>query len=171
LILVESGSTVKDVCREHGIEVTGVTKGVCGHPEVAKAMLRGGVSSIGDSRLKNIDRLRQAGVEARLMLIRVPALSAIDTVVGSVEMGASGAATVATLDNASGRDVASVDLAADGLGAAMRDLARRTGAVAIEAVESSVVLRWPGICREPEQLMAGAAGLAALVVRREGVFR
>jgi predicted amino acid racemase len=74
------------LCRQHGIDVTGVTKGVCGHPEVAEAMLRGGVSSIGDSRLKNIDRLRQAAVEARLMLLRVPSLSAVDAVVGSVEI-------------------------------------------------------------------------------------
>ncbi len=81
-----NAKTIVDLCRAHGIEVTGITKGVCGHPEVAIAMLRGGVSSIGDSRMRNIRRLRQAGVAARLMLIRVPPLSAVDEVVGSVEI-------------------------------------------------------------------------------------
>jgi predicted amino acid racemase len=29
------------LCREHGIDVTGVTKGVCGHPEIAKVLFGG----------------------------------------------------------------------------------------------------------------------------------
>jgi predicted amino acid racemase len=75
--------TIVGLCQAHGIEVTGVTKGVCGHPEVAKAMLRGGVSSIGDSRLRNIERLRAAGIEAGYVLLRVPALSRVAETVGA----------------------------------------------------------------------------------------
>ncbi|MEN8180578.1 MAG: alanine/ornithine racemase family PLP-dependent enzyme [Pseudomonadota bacterium] len=75
---------ITDLCREHGIEVTGVTKATCGHPEVAGAMLRGGVSSIADSRMENIRRLQAAGINAPCMLLRVPALSIADEVVGSV---------------------------------------------------------------------------------------
>ena len=41
--------TIVAVCEEHGIAVTGVTKGACGSPEVGRAMLRGGVTSLGDS--------------------------------------------------------------------------------------------------------------------------
>ena len=52
--------TIVALCNQHGIEVTGVTKVTCGHPEVARAMLRGGVSSIADSRLENIQRLIEA---------------------------------------------------------------------------------------------------------------
>ena len=37
-------------CRNSGIEVFGVTKGTCGMPQVARAMLRGGVIGIGESR-------------------------------------------------------------------------------------------------------------------------
>jgi predicted amino acid racemase len=81
-----NAKTIVGLCRAHGIAVTGVTKGVCGHPEVAKAMLRGGVSSIGDSRMKNIRRLRRAGIAAQLMLLRIPSPSAVDEVVGSVEI-------------------------------------------------------------------------------------
>lgn len=73
--------TIIELCRLHGIEVTGVTKGTCGHPEVAKAMLRGGACSIGDSRLRNIQRLRDAGIQADHMLLRIPALSQVEDVV------------------------------------------------------------------------------------------
>ncbi len=77
---------VVDLCRGHGIEVTGVTKVVCGHPEVAGAMLRGGVSSIADSRLENIHRLKKAGIETRYMLLRLPPLSGAEAVVESVSV-------------------------------------------------------------------------------------
>jgi len=76
--------TIVGLCHQHGIEVTGVTKVTCGHPEVAKAMLRGGVSSIADSRLENIRRLISAGVDTGFMLLRLPALSRVDEVVESV---------------------------------------------------------------------------------------
>jgi predicted amino acid racemase len=76
---------ITGVCAEHGIGVTGITKGTCGHPEVARAMLRGGVADIGDSRLRNIQRLRAAGIDVPFTLIRLPALSAVDAVVSSVD--------------------------------------------------------------------------------------
>jgi predicted amino acid racemase len=78
--------TIVSLCNEHGIEVTGVTKVTCGHPEVAKAMLRGGVASIADSRLENIQRLKSAGVDTSLMLFRLPPLSAVDEVAESVDL-------------------------------------------------------------------------------------
>jgi len=78
--------TIVGLCNEHGIEVTGVTKVTCGHPEVAKAMLRGGVASIADSRLENIQRLKSACIDTSYILLRVPALSAVEEVVESVDL-------------------------------------------------------------------------------------
>lgn len=72
---------ITSLCRAHGITVSGVTKGVCGHPEVAQAMRRGGVESISDSRLENLRRLRAGGVKGSLELIRLPALSEVGEVV------------------------------------------------------------------------------------------
>jgi predicted amino acid racemase len=72
--------TIVDLCARHGITVTGVTKGTCGDPEVAAAMLRGGVASIGDSRVESIRRLREAGVATSFVLLRIPSLSAVDGV-------------------------------------------------------------------------------------------
>ena len=76
--------TIVGLCKRHGIAVTGVTKVTCGHPEVARAMLRGGVSGIADSRMENIHRLIDAGIDTELMLLRLPALSSVDDVVESV---------------------------------------------------------------------------------------
>jgi predicted amino acid racemase len=76
--------TIVELCHQYGIEVTGVTKVTCGNPQVAKAMLRGGVTAIADSRLENIQRLIRAGVHAKLMLLRLPSLSSVNEVVESV---------------------------------------------------------------------------------------
>ena len=73
-------------CKERGIEVAGVTKGVCGHAGVARAMLRGGVSAIADSRLENIQRLQAAGLRTRWILLRIPPLSGVEAVVDTVDV-------------------------------------------------------------------------------------
>lgn len=95
---------VVTLCAEHGIEVTGVTKGVSGCPEIADAMLRGGVISIGDSRMKNIHRLTRAGVTSAPMLLRLPALSGIEEVVTSVGVSLNSELTVlSALSRAAGQ--------------------------------------------------------------------
>lgn len=79
-------NTLVNLCREQGIQVAGVTKGTCGHPAVARAMLRGGVTALADSRLENIQRLRAAGIKAPFILLRLPSLSSVEEVVESVEI-------------------------------------------------------------------------------------
>jgi predicted amino acid racemase len=79
--IAHNAREIAALCRAHEIAITGVTKGTCGSPEVARAMLRGGVTSIGDSRTENLARLREAGVGAPLMLLRVPTLSRVEEVV------------------------------------------------------------------------------------------
>ncbi|WP_316298374.1 alanine racemase [Aliisedimentitalea sp. MJ-SS2] len=64
-----------------GIAVTGVTKAVCGHPAIARAMLDGGAEGLADARLSNVERLRKAGVTCPITLIRTPMLSQADRVV------------------------------------------------------------------------------------------
>jgi predicted amino acid racemase len=73
-------------CRKSGIEVFGVTKGTCGMPQVARAMLRGGVIGIGESRFENIRRLRASGIDCPILLLRSPPLSLIEEVIASVEI-------------------------------------------------------------------------------------
>jgi predicted amino acid racemase len=78
--------TVVAACRKAGIEVFGVTKGTCGMPQVARAMLRGGVIGIGESRFENIRRLRDSGIDAPILLLRSPPLSRVEEVVASVDI-------------------------------------------------------------------------------------
>ena len=73
-------------CRAAGIEVFGVTKGTCGMPQVARAMLRGGVAGIAESRFENIRRLRASGIDAPIMLLRSSPLALIEEVVKSVDI-------------------------------------------------------------------------------------
>jgi predicted amino acid racemase len=77
---------IVELCARHGIDVTGVTKATCGSPEVARAMLRGGCASIGDSRIKNLRRLQAAGIDTSYMLLRIPPLSRVEEVVASVDV-------------------------------------------------------------------------------------
>ncbi len=76
-----NASTIVDLCASSGIDVVGVTKSCAGHPDVARAMLAGGVTTLADSRLRNVRRLREAGIQANVMLLRLPSLHEVDDVV------------------------------------------------------------------------------------------
>lgn len=82
----KNARTMVKLCADHGIDVTGVTKVTCGMPQVAQAMIRGGVTQIGESRLENIHRLRAGGVNRPVMLLRIPPLSAAEEIVRSVDV-------------------------------------------------------------------------------------
>jgi predicted amino acid racemase len=64
-----------------GIHITAVTKGVCGSCEVAKALLNSGIRSFGDSRIANIQKMRESGIDAQFILIRSPMPSEVEQVV------------------------------------------------------------------------------------------
>jgi len=64
-----------------GISVTGVTKSSLGCPAIATALLRAGVRALGDSRIENIEAMRDAQVAAPMTLIRSPMLSQAERVV------------------------------------------------------------------------------------------
>lgn len=66
--------------------MTAVTKGVCGAPPIARALLRSGIRSFGESRLDNIQRMRRAGIQAEFILIRPPGPSAAASVVETADV-------------------------------------------------------------------------------------
>ncbi len=86
--------TIVSLCQNHGIQVAGVTKVVCGYPPVAKAMLHGGVTMLADSRLENIQHMQDAGIAASYMLLRLPPLSGVDEVVAAVDVSLNSEAIV-----------------------------------------------------------------------------
>ncbi|RKL61745.1 alanine/ornithine racemase family PLP-dependent enzyme [Thermoanaerobacteraceae bacterium SP2] len=79
--ILHNARYIVDYCWKNGIEVMGITKGVCAFEPVVKAMLDGGVKKLGDSRLDNIKALRQAGFDVPIYLIRIPMLSEVREVV------------------------------------------------------------------------------------------
>jgi predicted amino acid racemase len=64
-----------------GIQITAVTKGVCGNLRIANALLNRGIHSFGDSHIANIQKMREAGINAQFILIRSPMLSEVEQVV------------------------------------------------------------------------------------------
>jgi len=73
--------TIVERLKGRGIKVTAVTKAVCGHPAIARAMLDGGATGLAEARLSNVKRLRRAGITCPITLIRTPMLSQVDSVV------------------------------------------------------------------------------------------
>lgn len=68
----ENAKAVADACKKKDISVCGIVKGLHSDPKVAQAMLEGGVDQIGDARIGNLKRLKDAGVKASTLLTRIP---------------------------------------------------------------------------------------------------
>lgn len=77
----ENTRVLVDRLGSRGITVTGVTKAVCGHPDVAQAMLDGGAVGLADARVANVRRMRDAGITCPISLIRAPMQTEIDDVI------------------------------------------------------------------------------------------
>lgn len=71
-------------CRAAGIQTVGVIKLMRGAPEVARAMLEGGVEVLADSRIPNLKKL--AGCNVPRLLLRIPQLSQVEEVVDHCEI-------------------------------------------------------------------------------------
>jgi predicted amino acid racemase len=65
---------------QKGISIMGVSKAVLGEPSIVEAMIQGGVKYIADSRIENIQRMKNAGISTRFVLLRTP-LSQAESVV------------------------------------------------------------------------------------------
>ncbi|MGB3561538.1 MAG: alanine/ornithine racemase family PLP-dependent enzyme [Thermoanaerobaculia bacterium] len=78
--------TLVELLAVRGISVTGVTKATLGSPEIAGALLRAGVSALGDSRIENIEAMRHARVPASMTLLRSPMISQADRVVAHADV-------------------------------------------------------------------------------------
>ncbi|GAA1850631.1 hypothetical protein GCM10009836_33150 [Pseudonocardia ailaonensis] len=78
--------TLVDRLSAVGIRVTGITKAALGSPGIGAAMLRGGASGLGDSRVPNLARLAASDTSSRRTLIRSPMLSQAACVVGVADV-------------------------------------------------------------------------------------
>lgn len=73
-----------DKCKKSEIEVAGVTKVFCAFPEIAKAMVDGGVSVLADSRVENLKRLK--AIDRPKLLLRLPMISQVEELVEHVDI-------------------------------------------------------------------------------------
>lgn len=64
-----------------GIGIMGVTKTVCGDPDIATAFVNNGIRMLADSKIENIKKMRDAGVKAQFVLLKTPALSEVEAVI------------------------------------------------------------------------------------------
>lgn len=79
--LRENVSYVVEKCKEEGISVSGVIKGVNGDLKCAGMFAEGGCRYIASSRLEQIQDCREAGIDLPMMLIRIPMKSETEDVV------------------------------------------------------------------------------------------
>jgi ornithine racemase len=70
---------------QSGISLMGVSKAILGEPAIAKAMVQGGVKFIADSRLENIQKMKNAGISTQFVLLRT-ALSQAEAVIQNVDI-------------------------------------------------------------------------------------
>ena len=93
-IIAENTRRVADRLKPQGIGMFGVTKAACGSPLVARAMLRGGVFGLADSRLDNVRRMRHAGITAPIMMLRIPSVTEAPDVVRHCDLSLNSEAAV-----------------------------------------------------------------------------
>jgi len=79
--IAHNAKALKDLYGSKGINVIGVTKVVCGTPYIAETLVKSGINILADSRIENIRKMRNAGVQAQFLLLRTPCLSQAETVV------------------------------------------------------------------------------------------
>lgn len=82
--LAKIGHNVREMVRLYGakgVGIIGVTKGVLGDPVIADIFVKNGITVLADSRIANLRKMREAGIRATRLLLRMPTLSEADHVV------------------------------------------------------------------------------------------
>lgn len=79
--ITHNAQKLVEIYGSKGISIIGVTKVVCGAPNVAEALVKSGINILADSRIENIRRMRNGGVQAQFLLLRTPSLSQAEAVV------------------------------------------------------------------------------------------
>ena len=79
--IAENTRAIVGRCAAQGVAVYGVTKATGGLPMVGRAMLRGGATGLGESRIDNVRRLRRGGLTCPIMMLRIPSITEAPDVV------------------------------------------------------------------------------------------
>jgi len=68
----DNARVLTELYGKKGISLMGVTKAVLGEPSIVRAMIEGGVKFIADSRIENIQKMKDAGITTQFVLLRTP---------------------------------------------------------------------------------------------------
>lgn len=71
---------VADNCRKSGIKIAGVIKGFNGIPDAAEAFVKAGCEQLATSRMDQIIDLKEKGIDAEFLLVRIPMISEAEEV-------------------------------------------------------------------------------------------
>ena len=82
--LVKLGNNVDvlvDLYDSKKIGIMGVTKAICGIPEIAQVFVDKGIRTLADSKIANLKKMSDAKIKAEFVLLRTPALWEVDLVI------------------------------------------------------------------------------------------
>jgi len=79
--IAHNAKKLKGLYCSKDIGVFGVTKVVCGDPNIADALIKSGITTLADSRISNIKRMREGNIQAQFVLLRTPIPSQVGSVV------------------------------------------------------------------------------------------
>ncbi|SHH54148.1 Predicted amino acid racemase [Clostridium collagenovorans DSM 3089] len=89
---------VNELCNKMGIEIFGVTKVFCARKEICSVMIENGINTLADSRIKNLEKIRD--LNCKRVLLRIPCLSEAKEVVLNCDISLnSEIETIKALDN------------------------------------------------------------------------
>lgn len=78
-IVKKNTETIVKLTSKYNIDIAGVTKGFCAHPQIVKAYIEGGVKYLADSRVINLKRLQEFNVPK--IMLRIPMISEANDIV------------------------------------------------------------------------------------------
>ncbi|MDZ7673245.1 MAG: alanine/ornithine racemase family PLP-dependent enzyme [Halanaerobiales bacterium] len=82
----QNARLLKKRCDKKGIDITGVVKGGAGDLRIVNALVAGGITTLGDSRIENIIKMREAGFDNKMVLLRLPMLTEIKELIKYVDI-------------------------------------------------------------------------------------
>lgn len=101
--ITENARSVIGLCRSHGAQVACVTKVTAAHPAVAEALAAADPDQLADSRVSNLQRIAEQGIQLPRLLLRLPTPSEALEVVRTADLSLnSGLATLQRLNEAAG---------------------------------------------------------------------
>lgn len=84
--IFENAKLLTQLAEKNGIEICGVVKGSDSSPLIAKRFMEAGCTSIGDSRIEKIAMMKESGVDAQMLLLRLPMLCEAEHVVAYADI-------------------------------------------------------------------------------------